>query len=477
MKSLDAEKIEIFRNKHNQIKHGYTIFFMILISVENFSTVRIAMDGKIAHVCNCCLAGAGILLFAAEICLNFRKYKNWGGILRFLFMCVCVISMIVNRKYGIVNNLKTLCWTAIQFFVLAEIDEDLSIEKILRYFRQFSEIFSGIWTLGVIFSLRLFVLMSSTKTVLSDSTTTILEGFLGGRLYGVFHDPNFASLCSCAVIIFAICNLILANKKKKILNIVYHAIVIFLQISYVILSGSRTSGVCFLAGSFVITFFLVIKHCFSKPVNICLKVLLSLVCGVFAVMICLLGGHVLKTAYSYVPGIYASITADENKAVSKVSFTRADVVNSDDVSNGRFQIWKDYIKVFKTTPIVGTSPRNALESAVENFPDSFVVKTRHSVHNTYLALFVCTGVLGAAIMLAWLLLVAIRVLKYLIVNSVKSPNYPVILMLSCIMMIFALAAFPLQFMFFTNTVIDVIFWVTLGFLMTLIKKGEKKINL
>lgn len=478
MRVLTKEKRSTLNNIYIQIRHVYIIIYMSVVAFAAMIPVRLVIDGKSGPVYNC-LAGTGILLFVAEICLNFRKCLNWSGILRFLFMVACAISMIFNMKYGIVSNIKTLCWTGIQIFVLAGIDTDLSTEKILRHFRQFSEIFTLIWTFGVILSLRLFVLQYADSHWLMGAISATREGFVDGRLFGIFTDPNYASLCSCAVIFFAICNILPIKKRRKTLSIVYHAVVIFLQISYVILSGSRTAEVCVLGVSAGITLILVAKYCFSKKMNICLKVLLPLIFAVLAVVLCLLGWNLLKAGYSYVPGIYASFNENADKTNSKkeiVNFTRSDVANNDDISNLRFTIWKDYIEVFKTTPIVGTSPRNALQYIEEYFPDSFAAKRQFSVHNTYLALFVCTGILGGSIMMIWLLFIAIRVLKYLIRSSVNKPHYYVILMLSCIMMVDAMAAFPLMFMFFNNMIIDIVFWVTLGFLMALIRKSEEEIK-
>ncbi|MFG5498735.1 polymerase, partial [Enterococcus faecalis] len=64
-------------------------------------------------------------------------------------------------------------------------------------------------------------------------------GFFENRLYGVFVEPNYACTISLVCILVGVRNFI--NTNSKWLKVVC-AMVIFLQFSYVALSGSR-SGV------------------------------------------------------------------------------------------------------------------------------------------------------------------------------------------------------------------------------------------
>ena len=553
VKCSDTQKKQLIRNIYTKVRHVYILIYMFIVASVAMIPVRLATDGKMGIV-YMGLAGVGFLLLLTEFYLHISQYRNWSGILRILFMCACVISMVANMKYGITDNIKTLCWTGIQIFVLMAVDTELSTVQIIRQFRQFSEAFSFIWSVGVLLSLRLFILQYSNEYWLMDSVTITREGFTEGRLFGVFTDPNYAALCSCAVIFFAICNILLG--RKKILSIIYHAIIIFMQVSYVILSGSRTAQVGIIFIVFAVALLLIVKCCISKKMNMIWKVVIPFICACVAVVICFFGWKVLKKGYSYVPEVYASIfenkkeitiesegltegevitesepvteeevvtesepvageeivtesepvageevvtenepvageevvtenapatevevtTENEVAEIGEISFIRDDVEDTDDISNNRFSIWKDYIEVFKTTPIVGTSPRNALKYAEDHFTSSYIVEMQYSVHNTYLALFVCTGLIGGILMMLWLLLTAARVIKYLVVHPMKQPGYYVILMLTCIVVIYAIAAFPLMFMFFNNMIVDIVFWVTLGFLMALIKKYEKEIK-
>lgn len=466
---IDVDRRQWLRKATAQVRLFYILGYMLVVASVAMIPVRLIVDGKIGFIYNA-LAGVGFLLFLCEVLLNPEKYfKSWSGILRIVFLCIIVVSTVVNMKYGVTNNLKTLCWTGIQIIVLTAVDtEELSTQHILKQFRQFSETFSLIWTIGVAVSLWQFAAQYSSEYWLLGSVSISREGFTEGRLFGVFTDPNYASLCSCAAIFFAISNIMLG--KKKFWGIFYHALVIFMQLSYVVLAASRTAKVGIVVVVFAVTLLLMIKDGIVRK-KIWRKTLIPVVCACLSVAVCLGSWKLIQKGYSYVPELYDAATGKQSEEVT-VDFVREDVVNSDDLSNNRFKIWKDYIEVFKKTPIVGTSPRNALEYTADHFENMYILDTKYSVHNTYLALFVCTGVLGGSVMLLWLVLTAIRVLRYLVVNSPNEPNYNIILMLTCIMAIYALAAFPLLFMFFNNMIIDILFWTTLGFLMALIKKEE-----
>ena len=56
----------------------------------------------------------------------------------------------------------------------------------------------------------------------------------------------------------------------------------------------------------------------------------------------------------------------------------------EDYSNGRFERWKAGLAVFKTTPIIGTSPRIAVAIAQERTPDTVMGQYGWVTHCAYL---------------------------------------------------------------------------------------------
>lgn len=116
------------------------------------------------------------------------------------FVLIMALSSIVNFNLGYVDNVKTIIWTIIQitiFYSLYLRVKKEQIKDILIY--MFSAI-SIIWTLAVMVSLLQFVV----QDVYMYDITNVgykYQGFWGGRLFGIFNDPNYAAVTSAYVVL------------------------------------------------------------------------------------------------------------------------------------------------------------------------------------------------------------------------------------------------------------------------------------
>ena len=131
------------------------------------------------------------------------------------------------------------------------------------------------------------------------------------------------------------------------------------------------------------------------------------------------------------------------------------------------------MNVFKKAPIVGTSPRNALAFAEDNFDSLFIIDKQYSVHNSYLAVLVSTGILGTLCLMPWAIATVVEIFGYIIRNRHRQDRfYRRVFLMSSLLVCFAIAAFPLMFVFFNNMIIDLIFWFSLGYTKSLIRSSE-----
>ena len=176
------------------------------------------------------LAVFGVLLVVFDFFTRRVLLKPKYCTLLALFVFVLGISSLLNAKYGVGANLKTMVWTVIQLFLLASIDFDLPKETKIRHFRIVSQWACALWTVCVLLSFWQFLTLYQEVHILSDGEKFIREGFHDNRLFGIFNDPNFASVMSFAIIIFSGINIILA--KKKLLTAILHGFVIFFQFRY-----------------------------------------------------------------------------------------------------------------------------------------------------------------------------------------------------------------------------------------------------
>ncbi len=460
-----------------EFRFVYMLLYLILVASVALIPVRRATDGHMSMVYNL-LAIAGVALLCVDL-FRWRSCftpKRCG--LLILFVLACTLSSLLNLRYGILDNAKTIVWTCIQLFLFLGMDAALPKETHRRHFRILTEVFCVIWTIGVLWSLQQFVVQYSASWPLNSTLRPTREGFAEGRLFGVFTDPNYAALCSLAAIAFSAIHF--KSHSHRIPCGIYHAAVILLQAIYLVLSGSRTAMIAALIAGVLAAGF----GCWCLAERRGRKIMLRFAAAIAGGLLCiaaLTGGFKLtQVAAARVPALYYSMThsnsdpnAGEDAPLHTISFDRPDVAGSDDISNNRLQIWRDYAQVFLRSPVWGASPRNALAFAEDHLGEIYIVRNQYSAHSAYMMLFSCSGILGAGTMLPWLILSALLTFHYLIRRR-KTPDrhYRTVFLLTLPLITFAIGAALCTYMFFNNMVIDYLFWVTLGYTLGLIRMSE-----
>ncbi len=463
------------------LRLAYMLLYLVILICTALIPFRRATDGHMDFA-----YGTLEIVGIALLCVNLLKFRTAcsgkNAMLPALFIAVVLLSSLVNIRFGFVENVTVTAWMCIQFFLLAAVDVHLSPEVHRKHLRILSEVFCLLWTVGVLWSLQQFVVQYEATWRLLYVERPTHEGFFDGRLYGVFTDPNFASLCSLAAIVF--CGIHLNGDRRSIPCRVYHIVLIVLQAIYIVLAGSRTALVAAaIAGALRCAF---AGWCWVERhgKQAALRLATALAGSILFVAVLIGGVQLTRTVAAYVPGIHCAwqnpgtIALEGNQGnrmipFPTVSFDRSDVSPSRDISNNRFRIWSDYFHVFLTSPVLGTSPANVHAYTEHHFDDLFVLKKNYSVHNGYLALLVCTGIAGAVCMLVWLLRNALQVLRYLIRRrNAQDVLFQTVLHLSTLLCIFAIGAFSLQYLFFSNTLIDLLFWSVFGYTTALIRSSQ-----
>ena len=154
--------------------------------------------------------------------------------------------------------------------------------------------------------------------------------------------------------------------------------------------------------------------------------------------------------------IQESKDQNTNQSIENNALKREDIVA--DFSNNRFDIWHGALEVSKDKRVFGVSPRNLIPYAKANFPYSYTAQTGYETHNGYLSVFVSTGYLGT-ISLAFFILLCISDLIKKINKKMISQHNIVYYMIIGTM---AFSTIMLQDVFFMNTATTVIFWRVLG---------------
>ena len=467
--------IKNFRKVLSTVKYIYTAVYIISFALFYNSFIH-CFAYRPTQLLYVGLMAAGLIILAVDFFTSGILLKVKASWLLILFYIACLISVGLNIVFDPVGNLKLIACMMVQTFVLAAVDKDEDINRHKKFFRIIAEVYSFIWFVGAAIAVGMFVV--SYNGALDDPDplySTIRIGFVEGRLFGVFSDPNYASIC----IMFSIL-MLLANsfffKESRLLK-VYHGILIAIDLLYIILAKSRTAEICLYAAMAVIGFMLMKGYIHKKKPEFkrLKRYAVSVLAAILSAAICFaaytVGTFVMDELYVFVG---SSLSEDADKEKLEEELIRPDVEYSSDITNNRSHIWADYLEVFKKEPVFGTGPRNGLSYARENLPELYISGRGYYYHNGYLAVLVGTGIVGAAIMLAYMGYNIYYILSYLVTrNRNQDELYKPIVFLSAILVIGAVGALPLMAVFFNISSYDSIFWFILGYVTTLIRISNK----
>ncbi len=348
------------------------------------------------------ISGASLILFRF---IRIGDYRKIPGIILMLWFCISfVVTSVMNRQYGMTENVKWIAWTGVQFFALYACSVRRTTEEYGKEFRLLSHLIIGYSMAAAAVSLWMLLTFYSNM-VTTPEGEKIISGFKWGRLWGVYTDPNYGSVFCVIAIILSVLFLIQKKGKRRI----FYGIGILLNFLYVVFSDSRTGefALIFSLGIFLYLW-MVRKWNGKRAVRylISLFLVLCLGAGVYGSV------QLIKTEYNnrLVPVLKEM---EGNQEMKKAGVGRAEDLK-DNVSNGRLQLWKSGVEVWKESPVYGTGYSTFPDFAGEHVPDTYAVNNTQgdytSLHNNFLNILVFQGLLGFVLFLFLVLRLAFCVL-------------------------------------------------------------------
>ena len=443
----------------------------------------------------------GMLLILADIMINRSIYRKNHVIFLYILMFAAGVSSLKTMEYGIKDNIFGLAWMLIPVYLFYSLFDRYDKEVIERTCRRMYYCVSTIWLLSIVGSLGSFLFNTGFGRITNPYNVESLtrQGFSENRFFGSFMSINVAAIISGIIIIASICILV---KGKKVSEKVFSSVQIFFNLVYVILSGSRTGYlglivVCFIFGVYY-TYYKV-KDSWHVAVKF-LTALVSGVCISFAFVFLVSCGKVAlgtipgydifkdnrakyERCISKDPNVKLKVVETEEEEEEEEEFLEREDVNSENISNNRFQIWDDYIGLYKEIGLFGFSPSNYSRAIMEDHPDIYIVRhikdynpdmykagTIYHPHNTYIGVFVFSGWIGLFGVLAYLLLCMKDCITHFVIKR-KNPTVWVTGGMLIVIYCLISGVFDLE-MFFVNNILTCIFWLVAGYVMHGIR--EKK---
>lgn len=431
------------------------IFLFALLFMRSIVPVSTRIPGVVDSLVFSFLALAGCLIIAVDFFTAKDMFRMKYWYLLAAFVVVMLISAVVNRQYEFFGNIKTIIFCAIQFFVFLSVTGGSSREKIKKTIRVTGDLLAAFMLVCSVISIVQFAFQIGYTVEVGDKH--FYQGFYESRLFGVYQDPNYASITGIISVFLCMYNF---TKVKNLFFRIFYIVNIIVQFMYTVMSGSRTAEVCLLVTIFIGAFFVIRKYCFQLDFKRVTAVVVSLFLGISCALTVYFTIPASKFVLQFAPSLISS------EQTEPVTFERADVEGNPDISNLRFKIWESGLEIYTGHPVFGTSPRAQLAIAHAEYPDGFVAQRNYMLHNGYLNVLVSTGTVGAAVMLSYIILVVALVCKKFFGKGRK--NYdPVALTALLVVTVMAIASLFLTEIFFVNTACAWLFWFFLGIVLRL----------
>lgn len=439
----------------------YYIVFTLFTLLYNFCYVSRYMN----YSSNVFLVCWGLILLVYDLC--GRRFCM-GHCLRvpfLLFLGVFAVTILLHALDGFFDNGLLFLVTAVEFFVLSAYDFSKRRRDALHELSLIARtviIASFPLSLG---SLVLFALKMKVKAY------GIIYGFVEGRLYGFYTNPNSGSMVAFFSIAFSLMLMLILKRRFRKLLLLNLAV----QFLYLTLSLSRGSQAALVVFGLFFSFFLFQQK--SRIKRIGRRIAAGVVAALVSVCVLALALELSKLALSYVPETVnyvekVIVKQPAEKSISPVPIER-------DYSKGFFSprsiIWKVGLDIFQESPVFGVGPYLI---PVKSKPYLSPKYQQHveigGLHNNYLQVLVSCGVAGLLVFIVILFMMNRIYMRYLS-DCLRRRHRPFALFGSMTGLTTALLVYNLveSKILLDNCMVSAIFWIISGYIICFCLQSQR----
>ena len=409
--------------------------------------------------------GAGVLLLRLP---RWRSYIRVPGFWLLGLLCASLLlSSLLNRDYGLTENLKWVLWLGIQGFGLYLTDPKREADAYRKEAALLMQVYLWLTTAASVLSLGMLVWGYGAIQETAQKET-LLTGMVWGRLWGVYRDPNYGAVAAVAGLLLGLYFLLRKRGKLRLL----YGLSLALNYLYLSFSDSRTGQAALGVG---LGFFLfwVLKDRLTIRGN-GRRIGLSLVAAL-AISGTLVGGlYGVKDGYnrgiapflkewqqSYKPG------GGKKPGSTAGTLGRGEELSSD-LSNGRMELWGSALEVWETSPVYGAGYSGLPAYAKDHTPNTYLIHNESgaeytSLHNQFFNVLVYQGALGLILFLAFLARLLARILPG-VLKSHGNQSLGAAALAACLSVVGVSMLFLTEG-FYTVYPGSFLFWVFSGYLM------------
>lgn len=459
------------------------------------------------------VAAFGLLVLAARI----ARYRRFAAMpllpLLGLFWISFIVSTAFSLHYGVSENIQGLIWLTLEFGCLYACDVSSPRETLRRDMSVFAFVFVGYTCIASLVGVYMGLAQYQDGFEVRFMIRNII-GMFQGRLFGLYSDPNYGAVYGLVSILFSWW---LYLSKHSGGRLAFACANTAIQLVYIGLTGSRTGVYGALVTAFIVVFLVAMRSMkgregFASKTFVrgalSLAGALVLVVGLFA------GFKGIERAYLVLSPVVQQVApfpldrdflssrihlyespetieneqaeqeaASEDSAVTsdgqgevavsegtngigteKIGLSARVDVEDDDVSNGRFAIWKSGLEIFSLSPLIGVSHRCIPYFAAEHLPDTYIVREGFTtLHSVLVDVLAAQGLFGFIVIAAFVVL-GLKAIAQGLVSRTGEGYYREVLLVGVLAAIGFSSLFYSEILYI-NTVGSVVFWTVSGYLM------------
>ena len=393
------------------------------------------------------------------------------------------ITILINFQNSLYSGIKNAIYASIFVFVLYVHDGNNKTKNIKRILKMMNKIILCIIFMAGVISLGMF--LAQVGFQFKSGETTLRQGFLENRLFGVYTSPNTGALFSVISIALMCLDSALDNRKLFQWN-KFYKINAIIQMIYFALTLSKGGHVTLITFIVLQLFFFFLPRLLEKK-----KIVNSIVVFVTVCVLAILSINIASKCIQFVMGyaaegiqmlIYIEDKDEDTENDEKIKFER--IETDGDTSNGRLTIWAAGLKVWRQSPLFGVADAKWSKSQIRDWKYSldsmsqaekyWFFRSGGNMHNSYIQILVMGGSVGLLCFLVFIILAVKRYLSFILLTKHESNQYRVIACIASLLGAMGANGMVENHLLYNHQdPYGAIFWCYLGVGMILINKYQK----
>ncbi len=460
------------KNFSRYLEKGEIVFKVLYFLLAAGTFCPFIYDSSLQPMLVKLVLGLGMVLLLCKA-VHWKSYIRMPGIWLFIFFTLSFLfSTVMNREYGMTENLKWLIWLIIQIGLLYACNLNRTEKSYQKEFHILAHVMLGYCLVASIVSIVQLALVYSVKWK-TGAGELMMSGYHWGRLWGIYSDPNYGGVFHAVCIVLALYFFLQIKKWWRW----FYALTGVLAYAYLLFSDSRTAEIGLYAGLILFTALYQLKQ--KKGTVKWKRMLTVVIIAALSAGIIFGGASVVKQKYyQYASPIIKARQTQQN--VTNVQGQKSERQSNleKDISNGRISLWQSGIEIWKTSPIYGTGYVTVVDYAKEHVKDTYAINnsqgTYNNLHNQFINVLVYQGVIGFVILLAAIVRIFTYIWKIFWKSEGEEGMYQSVLL--CGVCIIGIAMLFLLEGFYTNSLGAMILWCFSGYLVHGVSQKKKEIK-